>query len=429
MNSWRIAPAVAGIFSPLRPALGFDARALTPRVVRRITVVGTETRSYKRARIVLQEADVAVSIKTIERVLHEVGAELAVRRDAPPQQRQALAQMPDNVPELAVVECDGGRIRCREPGHGPGVHLAGNGWRESKAACLIHCTRKTFDHDPQPQPPECFTDPRHVARIVATEALSVAAAAAAETADEPDDDSPPPPPADWRPQRLVRTVLASVADSDTFGQQMQREAKQRRFFEAPAKAFLGDGLPWNWTIHRERFPEFTPILDFIHPLSYLFHAARAVHSREQDVWDQYLVWMRGCWQGDVEQVLTELRAAQTRLGDPPPDAPDNDPREVLRKTIQYLEHNRKRMHYPDYRRQGLPITTAWMESLVKELNYRVKGTEMFWNNPPGAEAILQLRAAALCEDDRLTIHLDTRPGNALTRRPKPAKASAAKIKS
>ena len=36
-----------------------------------------------------------------------------------------------------------------------------------------------------------------------------------------------------------------------------------------------------------------------------------------------------------------------------------------------------------------------MESLVKEMNYRVKGTEMFWNDPEGAEAILQVRAAAL----------------------------------
>jgi hypothetical protein len=57
-------------------------------------------------------------------------------------------------------------------------------------------------------------------------------------------------------------------------------------------------------------------------------------------------------------------------------------------TITYLENNQKRMHYPEYRRQGLPVTTAWMESLVKEVNYRVKGTEMFWNNPEGAEADL-----------------------------------------
>ena len=73
-----------------------------------------------------------------------------------------------------------------------------------------------------------------------------------------------------RPKRLVRTVLASIAESKVFGKQMEREAKRRRFFEANAKAFLGDGLPWNWSIWKKHFPDFTPILDFIHVLSYLF---------------------------------------------------------------------------------------------------------------------------------------------------------------
>jgi hypothetical protein len=54
--------------------------------------------------------------------------------------------------------------------------------------------------------------------------------------------------------------------------------------------------------------------------------------------------------------------------------------------------------------------------LIDELNYRVKGTEMFWNDPEGAEAILQVRAAALCDDDRLTRYLSTRPGCAYVRR-------------
>ena len=81
------------------------------------------------------------------------------------------------------------------------------------------------------------------------------------------------------------------------------------------------------------------------------------------------------------------------------------------------------MNYPEYRRHGMPVTTAWMESLVKEVNWRVKGTEMFWNNPDGAEAILQIRAAALCDDDRLKQHLRTRPGSPFTRRPKLATLS------
>jgi hypothetical protein len=223
---------------------------------------------------------------------------------------------------------------------------------------------------------------------------------------------------DWRPKRLVRTVLSSMACSEEFGRQMAREAKRRRFCESPAKVFLGDGLPWNWSIWKKDFRDFVPILDFIHPLSYLFVAAKAVRASAEDAWSQYLAWMRGCWQGEVGQVLEELRQWQAKLGGPLAGTPENDPRQIVARTITYFEHNAQRMKYPEYRRQGFPITTAWMESPVKEINYRVKGTEMFWNDPDGAEAMLQVRAAALCDDDRLKKHLRSRPGYPFTRRPR-----------
>ena len=70
-----------------------------------------------------------------------------------------------------------------------------------------------------------------------------------------------------------------------------------------------------------------------------------------------------------------------------------------------------------------------MESLVKEMNYRVKGTEMWWNDPDGAEAILQIRAAGLSEDHRLARHLDTRLGSPFTRPPKAPRLATEKIKS
>jgi hypothetical protein len=413
--------------------LGFDARELTPLLVQRVTVAAAEAHSFKRAAIVMRHVgDQGVSAKTIERVVHDVGRELAQRRDADPKTDDALAQRPESPPELAVVECDGGRIRTREPGHGPGVHRTGEGWRETKNACLIRATRTTFDHDPHPEPPGCFCDPRHVAQIAETEALSVASAQPASCPAVPMPEDPEPAgcvAAAWPPQRLVRTVLGSLADSKDFGKQMAREAKRRRFGEALARAFLGDGLPWNWSIWKQHFPDFTAILDFIHVLSYLFLAAKAVHASAADAWDQYLVWMRGAWQGEVAQVLEELHAWQTRLGEPPEGVPDQDPRKVLAKTRTYLENNRARMNYPAYRQAGLPVTTAWMESLVKEMNYRVKGTEMFWNDPEGAEAILQVRAAALCDDERLAKHLGSRPGCPFTRRPKSPKLASQRIRS
>ena len=397
---------------------------MTPGLIGKVTFAAAETRSFKRAKIVMDKVGgQAVSAKTIERVMHDVGAELANRRDASPVTDEALAKCPEESPDLAVVECDGGRARTREPGHGPGVHLAtDSGWRETKNACLIRAQRKTFDDDPQSEPPACFGDPAHAAKIAETEALSVAAPLPTDEPvsceEEDEEDEVAAPPDDWRPKRLVRTVVSSMSRSKEFGRQMQREAKRRRFFEATAKAFLGDGLEWNWSIWKQHFKDFTPILDFTHVLSYLFVLAKSLHTDAADAWSQYLAWMRGCWQGEVAQVLEELRQWQSKLGDAPADVPDNDPRKLLSKTITYLQNNQARMNYPDYRRAGLPVTTAWMESLVKEINYRVKGTEMFWNDPHGADAILQVRAASLSDDNRLSEHLATRLGHPFVRRPK-----------
>lgn len=396
----------------------------------KIVVLAAETRSFARAEKTARSVTgLDVSAKTIERVVHDVGRELEQRRDASAKRGDPLARRPEEPPELAVVECDGGRIRTRQPGHGPGVHRSGEGWREDKNACLIRAKRRVFPDDPQPEPPACFCDPKHAAKIAETEALSVASLLADTCEGTSENIQPDLHVEDWRPKRLVRTVLSSVASSERFGRQMAREAKQRRFHEASSRAFLGDGLAWNWSIWKEHFFDFTPILDFTHALSYLYVVAKAIHTQPEDAWGQYLVWMRGCWRGEVGQVLEELRLWQTRLGTAPSDAPENDPRCLVAKTITYLDHNEPRMNYPEYRRQGMPVTTAWMESLVKEINYRVKGTEMFWNDPEGAEAILQVRAAALCDDDRLIEHLKTRPGYSFIRRPKSPTFSAPNYKS
>lgn len=389
-----------------------------------------------------QVAGQPVSDNTIQRITHEVGIELAARRDADPKSDESLAQRPAEPPAIAVIMCDGGRIRTREPGW-HGVHLSNTGWNETKVAGFFRATGQAHDTDPQPEPPACFADRERIAHIAATktgEAATPTPTARDPTPDEafdlhpPDRDAvecdTPDDRAAWRPQRLFRTVLASMADSTTFGEQMSREAKRRRFRGAPSRAFLGDGQAWNWTIWKRHFASYTPILDFVHVLSYLFVAAKAARPAAE-AWDQYLVWMRACWQSGVANVLAELRAIHAELSANDATVTDAtaERRRELGQVIGYLTNQQSRMNYAEYRRAGLPVTTAWMESLVKEINYRVKGTEMFWNNPEGAEAILQVRAAALSEDDRLLRHLTTRPGCAFTRRPKAPKPPAQTCKS
>ena len=92
------APAVAGLFFPLRETLGFDARELTPGLVERITFSASETRSFLRAKLVLEKVgDAVLSTNTIERVVGDVGHELAARRDADPKTAEALARRPESL--------------------------------------------------------------------------------------------------------------------------------------------------------------------------------------------------------------------------------------------------------------------------------------------------------------------------------------------
>jgi hypothetical protein len=381
-------------------------------------VLDAETRSLKRASIVMKRVvGLEVSPNTIERVALEVGNDLEA---AEQEQWQSVLTGEVTVPQLAIVEFDGGRIRTRKSGCGPGVHLDAKGWNETKNAIFVSATSETSKVDPQPQPPTCFLDADHVAKV--TEQAKIKEKQGADDSLTDDDDEEDETTRDakdssaHKPKRVLRTVVSSMKNSQQFGYQMKREATRRRLAEASRKAFVADGLTCNWTIQKKHFADYIPILDFIHAVSYLFTASVACCGKTDEAWSTYARWMTMTWQSNVGAVIQDLVEHQQRIGLPLEDTDEDDPREILRRVIGYLENNRARMDYARYRKQGLPTTSAWMESAVKEINYRVKGTEMFWNNPAGAEAILQIRSAALSDDDRLVRLLTNRPGRATLRR-------------
>jgi len=365
-------------------------------------------------------AEVAISDRQVSRITEEIGAEMARQRDLKTARFQAktLPAAVAGIPSLAVVEIDGGRYQVRDPavGSGPGAH--GVGWKEDKFACLVTMTGTSFDHDPHPDLPRCFLDKKGVAKLIkgltsqgslneltdgagGDETPELTVFDATETAE--------PAPA-WPPEPLVRTTVATTGDCDALGPMVAAEAQSRNFDRAPRKAFLGDGGKWIWGIQKAFFSKYTPIVDFIHALSYVYLAAKAVAASPAEHWETYLEWARACWQGNVEMVIAQLTVWRDRLGPLPSDdeLPKTDPRKVVATTLGYLENNRSRMKYPDYRRAGLPTMSGLVESLIKQFNYRVKGTEKSWTLK-NAERILQVRAAVLSEDERFEKHMENRP--------------------
>ena len=136
-------------------------------------------------------------------------------------------------------------------------------------------------------------------------------------------------------------------------------------------------------------------------------------------------WAEACWQSKVANVIEEIRAKRDAV-EPPPDPAEATEHLwcVLDKTIGYLESNQERMDYTRYRREGLPITSSPVESWIKQLNQRVKGSDRFWEDGRRGEAILQVRAAWQSEDDSLSNYLQNRPGHAYSRPPKPKSLAA-----
>ena len=417
-NRLLIAVDVDGLFFPQRMTLGLDSRQSTPGFKRQVVFMNAETRSLKRSSALIERTlGLKISTNTIERICLNVGNDLEV---ASQENWSGVLDGESVVPQVAIISHDGGRIRTRKTGCGPGVHLSGKGWNETKNAIFVSATSETSSLDPEPQPPKCFFDPTHVAKLTETAKTKEIAS---ERDNLPDHIQSAPTAVKGKkvhpkhkPKRIHRTLIASMKNSKQFAEQMAREAKRRRFGEASRKAFVGDGLTCNWTIHEQNFRDYTPILDFVHAVSYVYRASVVCFGKTDEAWTTYTQWMTLTWQGKIAEVIDQLQTHQKRIGIPSKDVADEDPREQLRLAIQYLRNNRSRMHYAEYRCQGLPTTSAWMESAVKEMNFRIKGTEMFWNNPDGAEAILQIRAASLSDDDRLSRFLSRRPGMGTVRR-------------
>jgi len=422
--------------------LGIDPDdTVSPVVLRKMVYAGVHARSFKEAsRHVNELAELQISDQRIARATKRIGRERVAQRDAeaeahatltlPEQQRSPREQ----VPQVACVLADGGRLQIRDRRSSDEEEQPteleeqqsmereerpaekSSFWREFKGGVLQSMTSQVSEKDPCPEIPRVFIDRERMRKIsreikgfCASDKEGNAESSRDEASDESTSSQRP-----GQPEVLVRSVVATREDVHVFGKLLAAAAWRRGFAAAPRKAFVGDGQEANWTVWRRHFSHYTPILDFIHAICYVFAAAVAGRPLSQ-AWPIYCEWAQWVWSGRVDLVIAALRMRQQELGLPEKDESEETPRSKVATALRYLENQQSRMRYNEYRRLGLPITSSHMESTIKQLNRRLKGTEKFWSEG-GTEALLQLSADYLSETDPLTTFWRDRPGHATGQR-------------
>jgi hypothetical protein len=410
-------------------------------VQHKIVYAGRVASSFANAAALLERlAHLPVPTKQVERLTRSLGSERVARRDEAVAAFVALPLVekfdaPAGVapPELACVFVDGGRLQIRErtapaaePAHPaaepepwePEPPVPKGHWREDKVGLLAAMQSEPCGSDPCPQIPPGFVDLLRIPLLA--KALGKVAAGGEDEAGatDPGPRRPAalPEAAAYEPPEVEqRRVVASCRPWPAFARVVAQAAWVAGFQKAKRKAFVADGSANNWRLQQRFFGSFVAVLDFIHALSHVYAAATAGRPLAQG-WECYREWIGWVWRGEVARVIEQLRQRQAEVGRPDPGESETSVRSVVTRTLGYLTNHQDKMKYEEYRRQGLPITSSLMESVVKQMNYRVKGSEKFWCQH-GAEAIVQLRADHLSDDAPLDAFFQQRQANATGQRP------------
>jgi len=419
-------------------------------LLKKVVYAGSNAPSFQRgSKDLLVLAEVTVPVKQVERLSERIGRERQDERDAHVASWLArpLASREDPPPdvpavELAVVEMDGGRLQIRAdaevsdaaqqataplispaweesllpaalsqanelaataaPAAEPDRPSKSKHWREDKVGCLLRMSSVVSAVDPCPEIPAGFVDPLTALKLSQEIGHCAVPQGAPFKATEPQAAEPAadePAPRPGKPEMVNRRVVASRKDIHGFGPLLAAAALAMGLFSAVRRAFVADGSAENWSVWKRYFSRWVGVLDFVHALTYVYAAAMAGRPFAEG-WPLYERWIKWVWAGQVSQVIQELTTRQQELGKPIKEDKEGSPRQVVQETLTYLSNQQDKMRYDEYRQQGLPLMSSYVESVVKQINYRVKGTEKFWTEE-GAEAMLQLRADYLSDDEPL----------------------------
>lgn len=326
-------------FCPRDRSLGIENTALSPAVSRMIAAVGALV-SFQEGSALLQElAGVNVDAKQVERIAEQLGQEIA------DDERTDLQPMTDeDLPHTLYLGLDGTGIPMRRS------ELLGRAGKQPDGSAK-------------------------------TREVKLATIWSAESCD-----------AEGVPVRdlgsvtysaAIESAASTTANHSEFTERVLRETTRRRFSQAGRTVVLGDGAPWIWNIAQELFPAAIQIVDRFHAKEHLSTVAKAVYGAANP---RAAEWAKRRHaeldDGRLDALLKALRRHAPSCGE-------------ARKCVGYIQTNRLRMKYPDFRKQQLCTSSGVVEAGCKVVvGTRLKRAGMHWTEY-GSNAIIALRCCRL----------------------------------
>lgn len=294
-------------------------------------------------------AGIRISAKRVQLITERVGGVLVQERNAESAsflEHPPKAPKTAEAPQLLIVSTDGGRVQTRQDD-------PDQKWKEDKVAVC-------YDAVPCPEKPGVQY-------------------------------SGPPP--------ATRSVIATMDAWDALGDYASLLAERRGYPRAKQKVFISDGSTAIRSMRERCFPDAVFVLDWAHAVEHLSVSSTAALGTTEKAKRWFEQQKDRLWNGRIEPILAELCRQSRRVGPPPKNATDNDPRRILAQNVEYFRTNRQAMDYPTFRRNGWPMGSGIIEATVKQVAKRVKGTEKHWSMQ-GAEQTLQVVSQMISQDGR-----------------------------
>ena len=326
---------------PRDAALGLDGCCLSPAVLRMTGSTAALVSFDESSALLAELAGVRVETKQVERCAEALGHELAAADSA--------GVFPSSAPSAPTMylglDGTGLPVRSSETAGRPGKQPDGSA--KTREAKLVTVWTAESRHPKTGRP---LRDPG-----------SVSYSGAIESAASHDTDPLPSP----------------------FARRVRREAEQRGFPQAQRRVVLGDGAAWIWRLAGEDYPGAIQIVDLFHAKEHLHAVSKALYPDDSDHARQWAdIRCEELDEGELEHVLSVLHSHA-------------DTCDKAAECATYIDNNRDRMQYADFRARGLCVASGVVESGCKTVfGTRLKRSGMHWT-VQGANAIAALRCCNL----------------------------------